>query len=435
MNIPNPFNSPYPFGETLSLIHFIILLILGVLYLHHTLFFILSIFIKNKKFKETNNFHKYAVIICARNEEKVIGNLIDSIKDQNYPSEFIETFVFADNCTDKTAEVARLHGATVYERFNDKLIGKSYVLDEAFKWIIKNYDGKFDAFLLFDADNILNKNYIREMNKAYDAGHKICTSFRNSKNYGKNWLASGSAMLFFRECVTMHPVRNLFKSSCYISGTGCLIDYNIIKEKNGWDYNYLIEDIQFSIDNICKGNKITYVNEAQFYDEQPITFKDAWNQRMRWCKGNHQCYFGYHKKLAKRFFKTGDFSCVDLYTHTFPAPFVMTVWLLVLPIIYGVYALIVQVPFEMYFVAAVKPLIDSLVFGFIYSGFVALVITIKIWKKLNTSAFKKILGIFAFPFYMSAYLPITVIAMFKKVKWVPITHTDDSNLDSIKNSN
>jgi len=185
MNIPNPFDSQYPFGETLSLIHFIILLILGILYLHHTLFFVLSIFIKNKKFKETTNFHKYAVIICARNEEKVIGNLIDSINEQDYPSQNLKIFVFADNCTDETARVAREHGAIVYERFNDKLIGKSYVLDEAFKWIIKNYDGQFDAFLLFDADNILSKNYVKEMNKAYDEGHKICTSFRNSKNYGR----------------------------------------------------------------------------------------------------------------------------------------------------------------------------------------------------------------------------------------------------------
>ena len=432
MNIPNPFNSDNPFGESLNLIHFILITLIAILYFHHTLFFIISIFIKNKKFKETKNFHKYAVIICARNEEKVIGNLIDSIKSQDYPTDLVKTFVFADNCTDETAKIARDHGAIVYERFNNKLIGKSYVLDEAFKWIFKNYDNEFDAFLLFDADNILDKNFIREMNKAYDSGHKICTSFRNSKNYGKNWLASGSAMLFFRECVTMHPVRNLFKSSCYISGTGCLIDYNIIKEKNGWDYNYLIEDIQFSIDNICKGNKITYVSAAEFYDEQPIKFKDAWNQRMRWCKGNHQCYFGYHKKLRKRFFKTFDFSCIDLYTHTFPAPFLLTIWVFLLPIIYGIYALISDVPLDIYYIAGVKPLIDTLVFGFIYSAIVAFVVTIKIWKKLKTSTFKKILGIFAFPFYMSAYLPITVLAMFKKVKWVPISHTDESSIETIK---
>lgn len=428
MSLPNPFNSPYPFGEVLSLIHSIILLIIGILYLHHNVFLIISLFIKNKKFKETKNLHKYGVIICARNEEKVIGNLLDSINNQNYPKELIQTFVFADNCTDKTAQVSRDHGAIVYERFNDKLIGKSYVLDEAIKWLIKNHDNEFDGFFLFDADNTLEPDYVYEMNKAFDEGHKICTSFRNSKNYGKSWLASGSGMMFYRECVTMHPARNLFKTSIYISGTGCLIDYNIFKEQNGWKYNLLIEDIQFSIENILKGNKIVYVSKAKFYDEQPSKFKDAWNQRLRWCKGNHQCFFKYHKKLAKRFITKGDFSCLDLYAHTFPAPFIMAIWLVLLPIIYGIYALIANVPVEHYLIAAVKPIFDTLIISFIYTSILALVITIKIWKDIKTTTFKKLLGCIQFPIFMVFYLPITVIAMFKKVKWVPITHDDETTV-------
>ena len=105
MNIPNPFNSDNPFGESLNLIHFILITLIAILYFHHTLFFIISIFVKNKKFKETKNFHKYAVIICARNEEKVIGNLIDSIKSQDYPTDLVKTFVFADNCTDENGNI------------------------------------------------------------------------------------------------------------------------------------------------------------------------------------------------------------------------------------------------------------------------------------------------------------------------------------------
>ena len=49
--------------------------------------------------------HKFAVMISARNEEYVIGALIDSIKKQNYPSELVTVFVVAENCTDSTAEV------------------------------------------------------------------------------------------------------------------------------------------------------------------------------------------------------------------------------------------------------------------------------------------------------------------------------------------
>lgn len=73
-----------------------------------------------RKFKKTESYHKYAVLIAARNEEKVICNLIDSIKSQDYPQELVEIFVVADNCTDKTAEIARKNGANCYERFDDK---------------------------------------------------------------------------------------------------------------------------------------------------------------------------------------------------------------------------------------------------------------------------------------------------------------------------
>ena len=55
--------------------------------------------------------HRFAVVVSARNESSVIGNLIKSIKSQNYPTELVDVFVIADNCTDNTAEVARNAGA------------------------------------------------------------------------------------------------------------------------------------------------------------------------------------------------------------------------------------------------------------------------------------------------------------------------------------
>lgn len=58
--------------------------------------------------------HRYAAVICARNENAVIGDLIHSIRVQNYPQELIDIFVVADNCTDNTAAVAQEAGAIVF---------------------------------------------------------------------------------------------------------------------------------------------------------------------------------------------------------------------------------------------------------------------------------------------------------------------------------
>ena len=71
----------------------------------------------NKQNKNIKN-HKFALLIAARNEENVIGNLLDSIKLQKYPKELIDIFVVADNCTDSTADIARKKGTIVFERTN-----------------------------------------------------------------------------------------------------------------------------------------------------------------------------------------------------------------------------------------------------------------------------------------------------------------------------
>jgi len=72
--------------------------------------------------------YRFAVVICARNEEAVIGHLIESLKAQRYPKESYRVFVIADNCTDNTAGAAEKGGATVFERFNPEKRGKGYAM-------------------------------------------------------------------------------------------------------------------------------------------------------------------------------------------------------------------------------------------------------------------------------------------------------------------
>lgn len=114
--------------ETIKLINFIIATVFFVCY-SYQFAYILVPYLKKEKPHKPAELHRYAVLISARNEELVIGNLLDSISAQDYPSSLVRVFVVADNCTDKTAKVARAHGAIVYERFNDKLVGKGYALD------------------------------------------------------------------------------------------------------------------------------------------------------------------------------------------------------------------------------------------------------------------------------------------------------------------
>ena len=165
----------------------------------YQMFYILIPFIKKRRPHKEIKIHNYAVLICARNEENVITHLIDSIKAQDYPADKITVFVAADNCTDSTAAVSRDAGAVVYERFNTEYIGKGYALDYLLSHIEEDYPEGFDGYFVFDADNLLCPNYITEMNKTFSDGYEIVTSYRNSKNYGDNWISAGYALWFLRE--------------------------------------------------------------------------------------------------------------------------------------------------------------------------------------------------------------------------------------------
>ena len=288
-------------------------------YLYQVFFVIFELFKRKRPRKNTEpeKLHSFGVIICARNEQSVIGGLIDSIKRQNYPSELVDIFVVADNCCDYTAKYAEASGATVFERNNQSLIGKGYALDFAFKTLFEQ-GIKHDAYLIFDADNLVDRDFIKEMNLKLCDGYKVLTSYRNSKNYGTNWITSGYSLSFIREASYLNKAREDLKLSCAISGTGFCVKREIIEKNGGWKHHLLTEDIEFTVDSVIQGEKFGISEKSVLFDEQPVTFKSSWNQRMRWAKGFYQILGMYGGKLLKRVF-TGSFTCYDFFMTLFPA--------------------------------------------------------------------------------------------------------------------
>ncbi|MGE4485697.1 MAG: glycosyltransferase family 2 protein [Oscillospiraceae bacterium] len=378
-------------------------------------------FIKKMPRRKAKKLHKYAVLIAARNESRVIGELLDSIKSQDYPKELLDVFVVADNCTDETAEVARRHGATVFIRYNKQKVGKGYALNFAFKQIddlcgIDCYEG----YLVFDADNVLDEHYVREINAVFDNGYRVVTSYRNSKNLGYNWISAGYGLWFLRESKYLNGARMICRTSCAISGTGFLVSSEIIKDDGGWKYNLLTEDIEFTVDKVIHNEVIGYCETAILYDEQPVDFKASWNQRMRWTKGFYQVMRRYGLGMLRGCWSNRSFQCFDMLATIAPAT-LLTLSLLLLNFSAMIYGLAFD--HNAIAIAAIYDIWASFRNIYLTLFFFGLITMVSERKQIYCSRLKKIQYLFSFPIFMITYLPIAIAALFKKVTWEPVRHT------------
>lgn len=411
--------------ETLKLINFLIAVIFAVCYAYQFLY--IPVVLVGRRKQEAATFSKkttglvpmnrFAVMICARNESAVIGDLIDSIHQQTYPGHLVTIFVMADNCTDETAKLAANKGAVVYERFNKSLVGKGYALEALLGHIKADYPEGFDGYFVFDADNILKEDYIEQMNLTFAKGYQIITSYRNSKNYGSNWISAGYALWFLRESRYLNHARSILGNSCAVSGTGFFFSRRIAERVNGWPFHMLTEDIEFSIDQITQGEIIGFCPKAELYDEQPVEFKQSWRQRMRWSRGYLQVIGGYWKPLFKGIFK-GNFSCFDMTMNIMPA-FFLSAASIVCNMALGIWGASVGDNVMI----AVQSVAETFGNAYLMLFGIGLLTTVTEWRHIGTTALKKILYAFTFPLFMFTYIPIAFASLFFKTTWKPIVHT------------
>lgn len=402
--------------EILKTINLVILILFTVSYAYQFVYIPVPWLKKAKPHKQAVP-HRFAVLICARNESSVIADLIESIRNQTYDASLVHIFVLADNCTDNTAQIARDAGATVYERFNKEKVGKGYALQTLLRYLGQDYPDSFDGYFVFDADNILAPDYIERMNETFSDGHQIITSYRNSKNYGDNWISAGYALWFLRESRYLNHPRFLLNTSCAVSGTGFFFSHEVLQQIGPWPFHLLTEDIEFSIYHVTQGHKIAFCPDAVLYDEQPTSFRQSWRQRTRWAKGYMQVFACYGKDLVKGALK-GNFSCFDMSMSIMPAFFLSAI-----SIICNVALTVMITLAGGSLSAALEPALGLLfsIYNFVFV--IGIITTITEWKQIHTSTAKKILYIFTFPLFMATYIPISVAALFQRnVQWKPIEH-------------
>ena len=426
--------------QIVNLVSSVISGVFALIVIHFVVFAIVGLFAK-KKFPHTDTKLRYGIVVSARNEESVVGNLIDSIRKNNYPQDKLDIFVIAHNCKDNTAGVAREHGAIVYEYSNEAENTKGYAFKYLFERIKEDYGIlSYDGFFVFDADNVLDVNYIDKMNDAYVARQKksVIISFRNSKNFGENIMSACYGLYFMYGCRFESRGRSVLGCSTRVQGTGYVFNSEIVKD--GWQYVTLTEDWEFTADRVLRNEKIYYCDEAVFYDEQPTSLRVMFRQRTRWAKGHLLVFLTRFKDMMKGLFtpkrKGGSIykgSAYDISVNILPVFVILAVTTILQIICLAMAPLFGEFNFFDVMLNYLLGLLPGAAFSYgivLFATIVLYIVERKRIKKVSRPI--KIISAIIWPVFLAISGPCELVSLFiRNLGWKPIPHKNTTNFDAL----
>lgn len=370
--------------------------------------------------------HTFALVVAAHNEEMVIENMVKSLKRMNYPEDKFDIFVIADNCTDKTAEIARGAGANVYERESKDLRGKGYALEWMFERLYE-LDKKYDDVAIFDADNIVHPEFLNVMNKKLKTGVKVVQGYIDSKNPFDSWISSAYTISFWSINKLFQCSRENLGLSCQLCGTGFVIDMDVLHEI-GWQATCLTEDMEFTMRLVLNNYKVHFVRDAVVYDEKPLTFSQSWKQRVRWMQGHADVATRFVGPLLKKAVKERSWSPVDCAVYL-----LQPVRILVMGIITLMCWIQTAYPdgnigfFQISYVVPAWVWSVFVIGQFLWTPLVIVLERHKITLKL-------VLYYLTYSIYALTWVPITIIGIIKKnqKEWFHTQHTRQISIDDVK---
>ncbi len=230
-----------------------------------------------------NNWHnsKVTILVPAHNEELVIAATLEQLKGVLKKQDRL--LVVADNCSDRTAEIASVMGATVIERCDFINKGKGYALDYGLEFLKNNPP---DVVVIIDADCTVYPGTIERLTECViSTGRPAQAIYLMSKS--KN---SKSAKDFVSEFSNI--VRNLVRPlgldnlgiNCPLLGTGMAFPWSAIRSVNLAN-GHLLEDLKLGLDLTIAGHKPVFCSEAKVTAYLPSSLQAAKSQKTRWVHG------------------------------------------------------------------------------------------------------------------------------------------------------
>lgn len=419
----------YPFVITISNI---VSIAMFILMLAVSWYYVMAFFLavkKQKKVPHSDKKTKFAIIVPARNESRVIRKNIESLLKQTYDKNYYDIWIIIESKDDPTYLICKKMGVNCFIRPE---IGnrrtKGFAIQDLYNYF-KDNDIKYDAFMIFDADNIVSPRYVEIMNDLRQTGVQLGLGYRNYTNSSTNWITCTSAVFFtYMMTFTANMRSRLFRKST-VCGTGYFLDTKVIDEAGGWIFTGMTEDMQVTAYCYYHDVKCRYYPVVDFYDEQCSTLKALHNQSVRWIYG----FLGSKTKALKE-------SDADYHTLSKWKRFLANIEYHVSFIPFVIFMISATLVFVLDFIisavgAVQAPEYAGTLFGYsmislaiIYgsSCFIAFVVILVDNKKLKFNFATKIWAVFTFFFFYAELLIAAIDGLIhpkKRGVWKQIEHT------------
>jgi cellulose synthase/poly-beta-1,6-N-acetylglucosamine synthase-like glycosyltransferase len=254
--------------------------------------------------------HRFIILVPAHNEELLLGDVVENLRQQFYPQDYYEVVVIADNCTDRTADVARAAGATVLERHDLNNRGKGQVLHWAFHGPLHAWPRPWDAVVVVDADSILNSDFLWFMDARLNQGYHAIQGYYGVENPSDNWRTALMTMALS----VFHFVRPLGRDTlglpCGLKGNGMCFSRELV-DRFGYPATSVVEDMELALIYLHNGIGVKFAPGAQVYGQMTTTRKEADSQRKRWEGGRFTLVREWALPLFLRGIATRNWAKVD----------------------------------------------------------------------------------------------------------------------------
>ncbi|WNQ10074.1 glycosyltransferase family 2 protein [Paenibacillus aurantius] len=376
-------------------------------------------YIRKRETYERQPEHSFAILVAAHNEEAVLGSLLDNIHKLDYPKALYEVFVICDNCTDRTARIAKAGGGKPMVREHPTLRGKGHAVE----WMLQRLweqDRSFDAVIILDADNLISPNFLTVMNNKLGRGDRVIQAYLETKNPFDSWVSVSYAIMYWFMNRNWQLARHNLGMGSVLGGTGICIESGLLKEI-GWGARSLTEDVEFTARCVERGIFPTWAHDALVYDEKPIGLWSSMRQRLRWMQGHFFCARRYFWRILHAALANRSLSQLDAALYLFQ-PFRF--------LLYIIYSVMLWVQLTGGGGEGFRSLLPA---WFWYGSSLLLYLQPAAVLLLERRSWKAFVGLIPYNLFLLSWIPVTVWAFFtsNNQKWSHTKHTRAIKIEEI----